>query len=242
MEIFHWPPFGQTRVWRYTLVCRSSVFAVSAHKKRLISDEGFTLTELLVATSLSAILFLILGGFLTTFYQSREVPKVMLELQEQARFAMELIMNGEIKNNLEIRQGGLSWASSYTFDSENNFRPASSFDQPDPDLPGARKKIFFPDYAADPGTWIGYVQHQKKLLRVSRSAGGSSSEQTIIPYIDAGKTEVEVNFWPGAHNAQFPSEIDPSQTDPNRAVSIQVTVSKDGLKFTLDSLVSLRNY
>jgi len=228
-------------VWRYTSVCRSSVFAASAYKKSLISDEGFTLTELLMATFLSAILFLIIGGFLTMFHQSREVPQVMLELQEQARFAMELIMNGEAKDDLEVRRGGLSWASSYTFDSGNNFRPASSFDQPLPDLPAARKKIFFPDYTADPGTWIGYVQHQKKLLQVTHTAG-AGDERVIIPYIDAGKTEVEVNFWPGAHNAQFPSGIDPNQADPNRVVSIQVTVSQDSLRFTLDSLVTLRNY
>jgi len=94
-------------------------------------SRGFTLTELLMAMMITAILFTILGSFLTNFYQNREVHKVMMELQEQTHYGMERMINGYIYSrggsNEEsddpnvTRYGGILWASKYYTDPNENF-------------------------------------------------------------------------------------------------------------------------
>lgn len=200
------------------------IFLHRQMKNKLSPFKGFTLTELLMALMISAVLLVILGRFLTNFHQSRESSKVMMELQEQAQFAMDFMINGYNRTenqepSANPRFGGIIWASTY-------------------DLNDSGKKISF-DYMSSSNKEISYEQRDDGKLYHTFPDEGEIKEKVIIPYLEGSHTyqrgpyNVEVTFREGTGD---------SIVDPNMAVSIDLKISKDELTFESRSTVTLRNY
>jgi len=225
-------------------------------------SRGFTLTELLMAMMITAILFVILGSFLTNFYQNREAHKVMMELQEQTHYGMERMINGYNRGNepyygLNQRYGGMLWAQSYDTDPVKILidmdADARGMAECDPSSNNGFKRIFFPDYtqkSADAINYIGYVQKDCVLyqLYLSQDPNEDSEKTQVVPYLVGSRGykqneySVEVNFWRGIDPDHPPEGIDSNVVDPNQVVSIHLKMTKDELNFELHSTVTLRNY
>lgn len=185
--------------------------------------EGLTLIELLITMLISGVLLLIMGKFLADFDASREVSKVMMELQEQGQYALDYITYGYINSSSTgpaepHREEGIIWALSYNFYSNNN----------------TEKRIYL-RIPSSPSEII-YEEWKNQLIR-RLNPSDPNNGSVIIPYLDGsqeyrrGPYEVSVNF----------TKVRP-QTDPNRSVLIEVTVRKDGLTSTVQSVVALRNH
>lgn len=221
-------------------------------KKKSLSDRGFTLIELMVGFVCGAILMGMVGLFFVGFHQNQEASKVMMALQEQVEYALDLIIHGQIRGKdiptQNPRLRGVIWADHYEFDPNNKFISASEVDPVDPNKPGSQnshKKIFFPDYdlsnsQSDPN-YIGYVQRGYKLYQTVRKSSGIKREETVvIPYLDGTKEykkeayQIEAQFQPYL-DANLPQEIQKS------LLKITICAQKDGLSFSLDSMVKLRN-
>ncbi len=234
-------------------------------------SRGFTLTELLMAMMITAILFVILGNFLTNFYQNREAHKVMMELQEQTHYGMERIINGYNRGehqepHANPRYGGILWASKYYTDPNKIFidddarEGARGIVECDPSPDNVFKSIFFPDYTQDPNerdcylgvkNYIGYVQKDNTLyqLHLFQDPNKKHPPPTqVIPYLVGSRGykqnpyTVEVKFLRGIDPNHPPKGIDPKVVDPNQVVSIHLKMTKDKLNFGLNSTVTLRNY
>lgn len=226
-------------------------------------SRGFTLTELLMAMMITAILFVILGNFLTNFYQNREAYKVMMELQEQTHYGMERIINGHNRATdpyygVNLRYGGILWASKYYTDPNKFLDPderdaAKKVVECDPSPDNVFKRIFFPDYTPDSSDYIGYVQEDNTLYQLLLFQDPNEDEYPggrtqVIPYLvgswgyKQNPYNVEVNFWRGIDPNHPPEGIDPNVVDPNQVVSIHLKMTKDELNFELHSTVTLRNY
>ena len=224
-----------------------------------------------MAMMISAILFVILGSFLTNFHQNREAHKVMMELQEQTHYGMERIINGHNRGENQEpqanpRYGGILWASKYYTDPNENFikeerarDAAKAAVGCDPSTDNVFKRIFFPDYTQDPNDrdcykgvrdYVGYVQEGNKLyqLLLFQDPNEKHQKNQVIPYLDGSRGykqnaySVEVNFWRGINKDHPPEGIDPNVADPNQVVSIHLNMTKDELHFELHSTVTLRNY
>jgi len=185
--------------------------------KRALPGRGFTLVELLMALTAAAIILLIMGKFLTDFHKSREVSNVMMEMQEQAQYAMDYMTYGFVDPNKSgsgdvRRKDGLIWASLYNIDTG--------------------KRVSFKD--PDSTTWIVYEEWKNQLVS-HLSSNSPGDGKVIIPYLDGsqeylkGPYEVSVTYTK-------------NQNQPDRSMSIDVTVRKDGLTSTLKSAVTLRNH
>ena len=200
--------------------CDSFYHQIRLMAERGLPERGVTLVELLTTLTAASIILLIMGKFLADFHESREVARVMMEMQEQAQFAMDYMTYGFVDPATSgagdvRRSNGLIWASSYTI--ENN-----------------GKCISFTDSA---NASIMYEERDNRLVHYLR-ADGSGNGKVIIPYLDGSEEyhkrpfEVSVNF-----------RQDPNQLDhPDRSVVIDLTVSKDGLTSSLKSTVALRNW
>lgn len=218
-----------------------------------------------MAMMITAILFVILGSFLTNFYQNREAHKVMMELQEQTHYGMERIINGYNKPedkqtypDANPRYGGILWASKYYTD-PNEFldtderQDARGIVECDPSSDNVFKRIFFPDYTPDSSDYIGYVQEKNTLYQLLLFQDPNEDEYPggrtpVIPYLFGSRAykqnpySVEVNFWRGINQDHPPEGIDPNVVNPNQVVSIHLKMTKDELNFELHSTVTLRNY
>ena len=214
MEMFRSQQSGEIK-YGYTLTFSTNISSPFRQRgKKFPPSRGFTLTELLMAMIISAVLLAILGRFLTNFHQNREASKVMIELQAQAQFAMEHMIYGYNKNGEYYRYGGIIWASD--------------------DLNVTGKIISFTDYT-DPDKRLCYEQKDGKLYHTILD-GGQIEEHIIIPYLEG-----EQEYRQGLYNVEVNFQKGPGP-DPNRVVSIEVEVSKDELTFRLNSSVTLRNY
>lgn len=186
--------------------------------KRVLSRRGFTLIELLMTVTAAAIILLIMGKFLADFHASREVSKVMVEMQEQAQFAMDYMTYGFVDQDKSgsgdvRRKEGLIWASLCNIDSN--------------------KKLSFKD--PDSAALIVYEEWNNQLVK-HLSSNSPGDGKVIIPYLDGSQ-----EYLKGPYEVSVKFMKDANQPDPDRSVSIDVTVSKDKLTSTLKSAVTLRN-
>jgi prepilin-type N-terminal cleavage/methylation domain-containing protein len=144
--------------------------------KRGLSERGFSLIEFLITITITAILLTIMGKFLADFHASREVSSVMMELQEQAQYAIDYMTYGYVVPGNTSRSGGIIWASQYTIDS-------------------SRKKISF----QGPGTTSPLIFFEERGNRL-RKYTNPSDPNDIIPYLEGsqeylhGPFKVSVNF------------------------------------------------
>jgi prepilin-type N-terminal cleavage/methylation domain-containing protein len=187
--------------------------------KRALSRRGFTLVELLMALTAAAIILLIMGKFLTDFHASREVSNVMMEMQEQAQFAMDYMIYGFVDPNkaglVDVRRKeGLIWASYIDNIIDSN-------------------RVSFKD--PDSAALIVYEDCNNRIVK-HLSSNNPSEGKVIIPYLDGSQEYLKGPF---KVSVIFRKDAQP---DPNRSMSIEVTVSKDKLTSTLKSAVTLRNH
>jgi len=224
-------------------------------------SRGFTLTELLMAMMITAILFVILGNFLTNFYQNREAYKVMMELQEQTHYGMERIINGHNRATdpyygVNPRYGGILWASKYYTDyyadsnkiliDDDAREDAIEKVECDPSPDNVFKRIFFPDYTQDLNdhdcylgvkNYIGYVQKDDKLwqLLLFQDPNKNHKKTQVIPYLVGSRGYKQD---PYTVEVKFLRGIDPKHPpkgiDPNVVNPNQVVSIH--LKMTKDKL------
>jgi len=131
---------------------------------------------------MAAIFLIFTGRFLMNFHKNREANKVLMELQEQAQYAMERMINGVARG--DYRTEGLMWAKKVTIDNQ--------------------KRITFTDYTGD--EFILETSTTQKLVIYPRDQGAPNDDNVIIPYIE-GKQEygrgdftVSVKFEPAGQD------------------------------------------
>ncbi|MEW5803980.1 MAG: hypothetical protein AB1847_17935 [bacterium] len=179
--------------------------------KRYLSVRGVTLIELMMVLMFMAIAVLVMGKYLGDLHESYTLSKAMMEVQEQAQYALDRIVYGFVTRSDDpqretlIWKGGLLWAFEYDI-SEGNERSISFCNEP----------------LNDPNRVV-FVYEGRENMIVKYREGYPDRAETIIPY---NRTVQDDGAVQGKRLNPFDAFVryrtDPA--DPDRSVSIKVTV------------------